>query len=377
MRLKRTSAALALAISLAIGGYFAAAPSTACCGDGVIAATGAEAAGASVVAAIASSTSAITLWLERINSNISSGLGQVVQEVSKQTASQQVYENGTIQANTALYIEEKKGKAQEDFALSPRACYETQASSAVGSSAASSADTTRALMKGVQDRTLGTSSTAAAVDRLFRTHADKFCSDKDVALGRCSRAAPADLQNADVRADNILSRDVLSDDQFAGAEAFVHNVVNAVPTQNIPAGWEKTPQGKAFVAGQLMEQSKLSAAALSMSNMVALRRKESGLGQKAGLNVADVSPMQLLKSQVNGRFTDPAWYQMIVGPGFGEVNQLRESNKMMALQLYIDLLRYEQMERVEMILATDVATSVKRDSEQRLAQARAAAAKAR
>ncbi|KAF1702988.1 hypothetical protein [Pseudoxanthomonas kaohsiungensis] len=374
--MKRTFAAVALATSLGVGGYFAVSPSTACCGDGIAAAAGAESAGAAVVAAIGSAASSMSVLLNTINSNVTTGLAQVVQEISKQTASQKTIEEGTIQATTQLYMEEKRGDAVVDYALSPRACFEAQAATAVAGGASSVNQSTTNLMRGLQDRTLFTTNTAAAVDRVFRTHAEKFCSDRDVELGRCTRAADVDLQNADVRADNILGRDVLTADQLAAATAYLNNVINAVPTQNVPKGWERTPQGRAFVAGQLMEQSKLSTAALSMSRMVAMRRVEAGLGAKADLNVADVSPMQLMKSQVNGRFMDPNWYKMIVGPGFGEVNQLRESNKMQALELYLAMQAYEQGERIEAMLAADIATSIKRDSEQRLSQARAAAAKA-
>lgn len=374
--MKRTSIALGLVTMLGVGTYFATSPSTACCGDGIAAATGAQAAGASVVSAIASSTSSITLILNQINQNISSGLGQVVQELGKQTASQRTFEEGAVQANATLYMEDKRGQATVDYALSPRACFEAQAASAVGDSVQTATQTTRGLMQGLQERTLYTSNTAGAVDKVFRTHAEKFCSERDVALGRCKTAAPADLQNADVRADNILGRDVLSEDQYAGAVQYLNNVVNAVPTQNVPKGWEKTPQGRAFVAGQLMEQSKLSAASLSIANSIAMRRKQQGLGSAANLNVADVSQMQLMKAQTNGRFMDPNWYKMIVGPGFGEVNQLREANKMMAFQLYMDMAMFEQGERMEAMLAAQIATDIKRDSEQRLAKARAAAAKA-
>ncbi|MGZ1522232.1 hypothetical protein [Xanthomonas citri] len=375
--MKRTYIALSLAISLVVGGYFASAPSTACCGDGIAAAAGAQAAGGAVSTAIGTATQTVVQMLNDMNNTIASGFSQVAQEVSKQTASQRTFEEGKIQADTQLYMEEKRADAQQDFVLSPRACYEAQAASAVGDSVESTNQTVKNLVKGVSDRTLYTSNTAGAVGNVFRTHAASFCSEQDAKLGRCSTPVAADLQNADVRADNLLGRDVLSDAQYAGAVAYLNNVINAIPTQQIPKGWEKTDQGKAFIAGQLMEQGKLSPAALSLSNMIAMRRKVAGLGTSANLNVSDVSPLQLMKSQTNGRFLDPNWYKMIVGPQFGTVNQLREANKMAAFSLYMQQMQYEQNERIEAMLAADIATSVKRDSEQRLAKAREVAAKAR
>ncbi|MGX9960655.1 hypothetical protein ACW0US_18055 [Xanthomonas euvesicatoria] len=375
--MKRTYTALSLVTAITVGGYFASASSAACCGDGIAAAAGAEAAGGAVASAISASTTTVVQMLQDMSNTIASGFSQVAQEVSKQTASLKTIEEGKIQADTQLYMEEKRADAQQDFVLSPRACYEAQAASAVGDSAETTSQTVKGLVKGVTDRTMYTTNTAGAVGNVFRTHAASFCSEQDAKLGRCSAPVASDLQNADVRADNLLGRDVLTDDQYSGASAYLNNLINAIPTQQIPKGWEGTEQGKAFVAGQLMEQAKLSPATFSVANMIAMRRKVAGLGTSAGLNVADISPMQLMKSQTNGRFLDPKWYAMIVGPQFGEVNQLRESNKMMAFQLYMQMMQYEQNERIESMLAADMATSVKRDSEQRLAKARDVAAKAR
>ena len=59
--------------------------------------------------------------------------------------------------------------------------------------------------------------------------------------------------------------------------------------------------------------------------------------------------------------------------GFSLENLLREMNKMQALKLWMDLKSYRQMERIEIVLATQLAMDVKQDSEQRLRAARAAA----
>ena len=92
------------------------------------------------------------------------------------------------------------------------------------------------------------------------------------------------------------------------------------------------------------------------------------------LNKADVSELELMESQVRGRFESPAWYKMVAG--FSLENLMREMNKMQAFRLWMDHKSYQQMERIETILATQLAMDVKRDSESRLTSARAIAAKA-
>lgn len=373
--MKRTSIALACVITLSIGGYFATAPSAACCGDGAIAAQGAISAGASVTGAVSAASGSIITVLQQIDMTISNGFGKMYTEMSKQTASARVIEQGAVQADTQLYLEEKRSAAEMDYELSPRACYEKQAAGAVDNAGVTVATTLQNLNRDFADRTLHTVNTAGAVDAVFKDHADKFCSTKDAQLGRCRTPASADIQNADVRADNLLSRDALNNDQYAGAVAFMRNVTNPIPTQQVPVGWEKTAQGRAFVSGQLVEQGRASVAANSLANMIAMRKVVPGLGTAAQLNVPDVSTMQLIKSQTDGRFLSAEWYNMIAGMSLN--NLLREQNKMQAFDLWLSMQSYAQMERVEAVLATDLAASVKRDSEARLASARVAAAKSK
>lgn len=84
--------------------------------------------------------------------------------------------------------------------------------------------------------------------------------------------------------------------------------------------------------------------------------------------------MELMETLVNGRFQSPDWYTMI--SGFSTENLLREQNKMQAFKLWMDLQSFQQMERVEAMLATNLAMDVKSDSAAQLEVARSAAAKA-
>jgi len=348
--------------------------SQACCGDGAAAAAGATAAGSAVSAAIATATSTIVLWLEKINLTIAQGFGKLYAETEKQTAQIRVFEQGNASVQSQLYMEKARADAQVKYELSPRVCFETAGGASATVAAGEVKETLNSLNRDFTNRTLFTPNTSAAVAKIYDDHVNKFCSQQDADLGRCSGAVEQSLQNADVRADATLNTSSYTPDQIVAARAFVNNVANPIPTQNIPKQWENTVQGKSFIAGQYIEQARASVAANSLNAAIADRTPIQGLGSSALLNKADVSQMELMESQVRGRFESKDWYAMIAG--FSLENLLREANKMQALKLWMDLKSYQQMERVETVLATQLAVEVKRDSELRLREARVAAAKA-
>lgn len=345
-------------------------PAHACCGDGEVAAAGAKWAAAGVVAAIETSTAALVKWLERLNMTIASGFGKLNAEIIKQTASLRVMSEGAIAAQTQLYMEKARGDAQARFELSPRACYEVSSGTSATIAAGKVAAAQASLGADFATRSLFTPNTAAAVAGIYDEHVNKYCSQQEVALGRC-QAVSTDMQNADVRADVALNTSSYTPEQIAAARAFVNNVTNPVPTQNIPQAWEKTAQGKTFVAGQYIEQARASVAANSFNAAIAERIPIQGLGTRAMVNKADISELELMESQARGRVESKEWYTMIAG--FGIENLLREVVKISAYQAWTGLKNYHQNERIEQVLATQLAIAVKQDSEHRLREARRAA----
>ena len=348
--------------------------SLACCGDGAAAAAGATAAGSAVSASIGTAASLIIEQLVQINLTISNGFGKLYGEIAKQTASMRTFEQGNAAVQSQLLMEKARADAQVKYELSPRTCFETAGGSAAAVAAGEVKQTINELNRDFAKRTLFTPNTSAAVGKIYDDHVSKYCSQQDVDLGRCSRAVDPTLQNADVRADATLNTASYTPEQIVAARAFVSNVANPVPTQNIPKDWEKSDQGKMFIAGQYIEQARASVAANSLNAAIAARTPIQGLGSAAMMNKPDMSELELMESQVRGRFESRPWYQMIAG--FSLENLLREANKMQALKLWMDLKSYQQMERIETVLATQLSMDVKRDSEQRLREARTAASKA-
>lgn len=357
-------------LSTAIVAALAASNAHACCGDGTIAGQAAARAGEAVVKAIDASSEMIAKWMQQLDTTIATGFAKLSVELMKQTAAQRVMNEGMIATQTKAFLDQKAAEAAYKFKASPRSCYEV--SSGTAATIATDKVTAAQASLGAEfaKRSLFTANTAAAVAKGYDEHVNKYCSQQDAALGRCQLASP-DMQNADVRADVALNTSSYTPEQVAAARAFVNNVTNPVPTQNIPQSWEKTPQGKTFIAGQYIEQARASVAANSFNAALAERTPIQGLGTRAQVNKADISELELMESQARGRFESRPWYEMIAG--FGVENLLREMVKIDAYRLWSDLKEYRQGERIEQVLATQLAISVKQDSEQRLREARRAA----
>ncbi|MHB1620538.1 MAG: hypothetical protein ACYCTY_11260 [Sulfuricella sp.] len=369
MKTKHNLVALLFVCSL-----FIQPPANACCGDGKIAGDGAEKAGGEIVRVISSSTDTIILWFTRINMTIETGFGKLFGEIEKQTAAMRTFAQGNAAVQAQLHMEKARADAQTRYAPSPRQCYEASSGASAGVANAGVARSLRTLNSNSTSRTLFTPNTSAVIGKIYDDHVDKYCSQQDVDLGRCSRAADPAMQNADVRADVTLNTSSYTPEQIAAAQAFVNNVVNPMPTQNIPKNWESTSQGKTFIAGQYIEQARASVAANSLNAAIAARTPIAGLGTSAMLNKADVSSLELIESLVRGRFESTDWYKMIAG--FSLENLFREANKMQALRLRVDLDNYKQNERIETLLATQLAIAVEQDSDSRMRDARLAASKA-
>lgn len=346
----------------------------ACCGDGKLASEGAVKAGEMMTRAISNTAELLVSWLERLNLTIEAGFGKLAAEIQKQTAAMRTFAQGNAAVQAQMHMEKARADAQTRYEPSPRQCFEAAGGAGVGVAQAGAAQALRSFNTDFAKRTLFTPNTSAAVGKLYDDHVNKYCSQQDADLGRCSRPVDPSMQNADVRADATLNTSSYTPDQIAAAQAFVTNVVNPMPTQNIPRNWEASSQGKTFIAGQYIEQARASVAANSLNASVAERTPIQGLGSASMLNKADVSQLELIESQVRGRFESPSWYKMIAG--LSMENLLREVVKIRAMQTRMDFDNYKRNERIEAVLATQLAISVEQDSGQRMSELRNAAAKA-
>ena len=316
--------------------------------------------GAAIAAAIAAAQAALAGIMQNLlNVNIGN-IGATIQvETQREIAAERQIAQGRVAAETALYMEEARAEAAERYELSPRACYDTAAGMAAAAGVGEAREAVAGMMRDLTTRGINVPSTSAAVTAIFRDH-EQFCSPESARLGRCAAPASPELQNADIRVDALLARTFLTPEQQDAAQKLCRNITAPIPVQNLPAGIEKTPAGRQFVAAQLVQQARVSAAQNACLSAVAKRVVVSGLGE-GSTTQADVSPMQLMESTVNSRFASPEWNKMIA-TSLNE-NLLRELNKQQAFGLWMQFQQFQQFERIESMLAADLAVTIERDAE--------------
>lgn len=244
---------------------------------------------------------------------------------------------------------------------------------------------TSALNKSYLQRSKYNTSTSALIDNRVATHNAKYCSAKDVQLGRCGHAAgdPA-MEDADINPDSLFtpSGEVLTytADQRAAAEAFATRVVAPYPVPNIPKSWEKTPEGKAYVDAVAVKTAQESLAMNSLNNAIAMRSRTNGLGGQLASNIGmkrlkgnpDASLMAIMEAK-GTQFMDPEWHKEVIAKSVSPADLLKEQVRISAYKSFVDYKSYQQLERIEAILAADYAAHSTDLMEKRLAAARVAA----
>jgi hypothetical protein len=164
--------------------------------------------------------------------------------------------------------------ADADMTLPLDACETADSQEDLDDSKISSENWRRTLTAVDARKTIGVDSRGGEMKRLIDQHNQLYCSDDDQARGRCS--SPGDgLADADVNAGTLLapeSGETLSDEEYKASRAFVENVTNGMPVENLPASFEKTAAGKSYVLEQRHSAAQISMAQQALNKIIANRR---------------------------------------------------------------------------------------------------------
>ncbi|WP_099470640.1 hypothetical protein [Stenotrophomonas maltophilia] len=225
-------------------------------------------AGTSVVSALTAATSEVSLVIQTgVSYSWNSGVGQLVQELSKRGASTKLYNDGAIAAKTQLYMHDKAGKAQEN-AVEAAAFDET---------------ITSAMMVRDQDETI-----SKALRDYGRIHAESLVSDAhttaEVAFQeRRSRwsAGPVGMEYADIDATSLLTPESSMTYSDEGRQAALDYVQNLAGSNGLYRNVDtSTPQGRAADALTLADQAALSTAAFALNSLMADRTRRGQTEEK-------------------------------------------------------------------------------------------------
>ncbi len=233
-------------------------------------------AGASVVQSITSSVSRIVgvLASGKIDQTWSNGMGALYAEKTKQTAEEKAFNEGSMAVSSQLYLQSRAGEAAENFVPAP-----LQAQTVTNAVMLSEQDSIVRSKVAANDGSFASyfySNQPVSAETVLQRH-KPYCSDADVDLGRCDKAADSTLQNADINLNSLLNPgdgqyETLSDDEKNAALAFVKNVVLPMPVYR-SAILGTGEAGKAFDAQMMADQAALSVAAHSFDSLIANRTR--------------------------------------------------------------------------------------------------------
>lgn len=351
IRKKLPSAMFILALSLP-------SPAFAVCDGCVVGAI--QAATAAITAAIGTTTTA----LGQILLVLQQGFSQMSAQADKTMAVQQQIENGKIVNEEIRRVQIVKGEVERKMRPPPFPCQTIGAGVQLASSEENAKYLSAALSKKLTDRGLNSKPVAAATE-IYADHTKKY------APGTGSKNMP----NADIEAASLLGERTYNPDQLEAARYFVRNVTDPIPLENLPKGWEKTDQGRAYLTGQYLRSAQMSIAQHSLAEMVAARTPQPGAGAAAGLARADASALEIGLSEIDKRIKLSEWKKQIMRlPDVLPV--LKELVVATGVQLWVDAKQFQQMERIEAIMATQLAMDIRRDSDASLNAQRELAVKA-
>lgn len=347
-----------------------------------------EASACAVCGTILSAASTIAGMINTSSVSIVDAIKANALQVSGEAEKQALVNQETEKANIAWQIEKEiKQKTAElknnDYAPAPNVCNTQNIGKQLG-------------IVDADVRARAHANSMAALNRNMRTEHPVNEANRFVDRLRVGGTAvmSADTMMAPVGSNGAPSM-TYTPAQEDAAKTFSELVVNPFPSQKIPDNWEKTPQGKMYVASQMAEQSRLSIADYSMAQTRAMYTAQPGLGtricqswtQLAGMtstsgNAAESVPCTLppdasmaavMNFMAESRMS-PVWTRNITRSGPGGVS--RENASMMAFKLWMDYKSYLQQERMESILAAQLAIDAKAAMQPGMAAQRAAAARA-
>lgn len=208
-----------------------------------------------------------------------------------------------------------------------------------------------------------------------------YCTDEDAKRNRCQKnASKPELAGADFQANFLFmgtdGTESYTPGQEIAVDAYIRRVVNVMPPEMLrdPA-WERTPQGKAYIELTRRYGAFLSMPTYSLNQIKAGHVRQPGLGdathtsQRTGRS--DISMMEAISTFVQSKFSAEAIKDLAVSLDPNKI--LRDMAQTNSYRLWIEYQQLRQAERMEAMLAGQLALM----SEQQLrgqlaAQSRAA-----
>jgi hypothetical protein len=327
----------------------------------------------------------IGTWLQTIQSSLFEGMldgtDKTVAAIEKNTGAQKELVQADLNYQAALVATQRAQKANDDFA-SPRASQYNRCQTAntsreiigtndnaqVSARGKTSADVRRTLYGDPADE----------AKKVFDDHKNYFCTTEDARRGRCDAAPPA-MRGANMSAGSLLTPvagDTYSADEARAAKSFITLATDPIVAGPLPPGLDRSPAGQRYRLESMAAAAQMSVAKHSLNQIMAARSAEGELVDITGGAAGEkLSIKGLMKKFVGDRFGNPNYDQDLATKG--EMGLLREVAINLAAKNWMDYHQFSQGERIETLLAVQVAMATRERSERTLAEARAGASSAR
>lgn len=335
-----------------------------------------QAARIEILEAISDATSTILDTIaqaeESIIEAIRSEQNALSSEGEKQSGAQKELTQGRLNYQAQNGVREAAAKAQEAFgddSSTDSMCSTLDSSNQAGAAAGGAKREAKVLSAGLGNRRLYTSSAGQRQKEVIDTHNNLYCSKEDSDRNRCTAVNSKVMQDADVNAGTLLAPandSTYSEDEALAAKDFIKMVTNPVPHEMLPPAFEKTAAGKSFVLAQRIAQAQMSVADFSLSS-IETSHEVSTEGEANGLSM-----IGWLSKSIRERFANPEWNQTMASASDPAVI-LRDIAIQMSQKNYLDFLAYQQSERMEAVLATQLAITAREHNDRILNSLRAAA----
>jgi hypothetical protein len=319
------------------------------------------------LAAIAQQELSVTLGMLNSSSAISATIEKQTGAMNELTQAKLNYDASAITARGAAEAEDRYGNQDEIANMCDAA--------GTGKNAASSSSNSningKALSASLTRRDMYTANTGVVMKDLLDNHKN-YCSDEDAKQGRCKDVVPRVEQNADLNAGSLLSPangSTYSDKEAVAAKDFIIMATNPLPKGMIQQSFEKTPQGLAYILATMVTAAQNSVAHHSLTQIMSANAADVGLSAATSDTPGDaLSMVGVMKKFVFDRFADPAWKTKMVGMDTNGL--LKEVAILLAGQNWMDYQAYLQAERMEAVIATQLAISAREHNKTLLDAAR-------
>lgn len=343
---------------------------------------------ASILEAITMSTQSIVLSIEKatftIYNAIGGGTSSLVGSNEKLLNGQKELAQGNLNYDATLRASENFAKAQEQFTAPEAKAFKTCELMAQAQQTVSASDAARVNAKVMTvvlaKQNMYTSSSSVAAKAVMDNYKANYCSAEDVGRGRCPTAAPPLMQGAPTRADVLLSpasNQTYSAEESVAASSFIKMVTNPVPVEQLPVALERAPGGERFVLEAMNAAAQMSVAQHSLEQIKAAKDAPTAPGgnaNAAGYSGA-LSVVGLMKKFTDDKFGSPEYSKDLQAKN--EHGLLKELNLQTAFNNWVGYQTYVQSERVEALLATQLAAAARERSERQMALARGMVGKGR